>query len=63
MVLCDNLEGKVYIESAVSSLLRQWRGNSGIVEGFPEHDSRFQRFLGMVCRREAAALSIYTLSD
>ena len=63
MVLCDNLEGKVYIESAVSSLLRQWRGNSGIVEAFAEHDSRFQRFLGMVCRREAAALSIYTLSD
>ena len=36
----------MYIESAAASLLRQWRGNSGIVEAFAEHDSRFQRFLG-----------------
>lgn len=42
----------MYIESAAASLLRQWRGNSGIVEAFAEHDSRFQGFIGMFCRGE-----------
>ena len=26
------------LESAAASLLRQWRGNSGIVEAFAEHE-------------------------
>ena len=33
------------LESAAASLLRQWRGNSGIVEAFAEHDSRFRNGL------------------
>ena len=40
------------LESAAASLLRQWRGNSGIVEAFAEHDSRFHGFIGMFCRGE-----------
>ena len=42
----------MYIESVAASLLRQWRGNSGIVEAFAEHDSRPKGFIGMVCVME-----------
>ena len=49
------------LESAAASLLRQWRGNSGIVEAFAEHDFRLKRLIGMVCIMELVRLLLALL--